>query len=168
MSGCTWLKATDTTEWGVGGAPARDTVLIEFKFYHIIAGDGTKPIAVAQNPSIVSNVLVPISADGRYRVEMHVSNYAGELIYTPVVKEVLLSCRLRNCYCTTAKGLLQRTCGCEPTEQITDMVKYMGIEWAAQTLFVGGDFESGDMLVQYGNALCSAHKKEGCDCGCGH
>lgn len=164
------IRLKDETAWGVGGAPARNTVLVEFSAYYIRSNTERLEVQLPQNPVLVTEVIVPtIHGDGDYEVVMEVFNMEGDFLKPPIRYRILIMCSLKACFCRLDALILDATCGCEPDKLFDLIGKIRVIMDGSATLYSVGDYEMARQLLEYGGGLCASFGKSsgGCGGGCG-
>lgn len=161
-----YILITDETTYRTGGnTPTRGDCLVNFLVEEIVNGIATD-ITPNYDPATVTSILVPISADGWYRVTETITGEEGfsPEFSTQAVLNILVTDRYCQCWTDKAYNVfLKSTCGCEENKAIAQLIvmdaQFKGIERMVAT----NDMASAAKALERLGLTCAAF---GCDCGC--
>ena len=165
-NGCDNLIITDETEYGANDNGVRSDYLVSIAVQQITANE-TIDFAIPQVPTIVSQVNVPITSDGWYKVTLTILHADNErFAAVPLEQHSLVRCRALACICELSKATKTKDCGCKDsnTNEMSDLLKAHLMMRSAVSLFKKGDRVGGRDAITSINALCEQNNNG--DCGC--
>lgn len=166
----TYILITDDTTYRTPpNKPVRSQCLVNFLVEQVVNGVATD-ITPNYNQNSVTQILVPISQDGWFRITMTVTNNPSSLddgvpeFSTQAVLNILVTDRYCQCWTDKAYNVfLKSTCGCEENKAIAQLIvmdaQFKGIERMVAT----NDMASAAKALERLGLTCAAF---GCDCGC--
>lgn len=167
LSNGSTIKIIDTTIYGNGITnPSRSQCLVNFSV-EFMRGTPTLLIMNGYNPSIVTQILQPISNDGWYRIKITIVNDPSGTWATPFseqkVIDILVMERLCICKANYLNKITDKPCGCEDSDIWKNLFCMEGQMEGVKRLVAKNDMKSADMVVERLLLECQ-HLNS--DCGC--
>lgn len=164
QDGGTSFIVEDTTVYDTPN-PMRASCLVNF-LVQDMRNDPPADITPPYDPVTVTEILVPISHDGWYKVTMYVTEAPDsieEVVADELVKDELVSARFCECKAQFTKKVFSKKCGCEDATKIQELYCLDAQFNGVADLVAQNDMQSADQAIERLGLECALYNK---DCGC--